>query len=520
MKNYQTQRVMLYFQIKELLAEKFTKSQISEKLNISRTTVYFYAEMSETDFLAWVKQVRQKSKKLSPYEAKIKDRLTKHPELSAYQIHDWLLEHYPEVEVSRRTVSNYVSWLREVYHLPKPRKEKEGRIYCAVEDLPFGQQAQVDFGEYNMNTCQGEDQKVYFMISVLSRSRYKHVYFLDRPFRTADVIEAHEASFAHFGGIPQQMVYDQDKLMIVSENGGEILFTEKFKAYLKVRKFELFVCRRSDPETKGKSESVVKYVKTGFLNQRMFINGEVLQAECLAWLERTGNGQEHGTTKRIPAEDFLIEQAHLQALTPVSLSFLEYKSYHLRKDNLITYKGNRYSVPAGTYKGKGTQVWVKTDGDELFICQQDKTVIARHKVSADRGKTISNSHHRRDRSKKIQQLMEQTAELFTDGQAAMEYFASLKKARPRYIRDQLLLVKKAMKKSNAPYADQALRFCQTHAIFSANDFRAVLDQFSQKEEVCEPDVQNLLLESINRNHYQARPQKSNISDYESIVNPQ
>ena len=307
--------------------------------------------------------------------------------------------------------------------------------------------------------------------------------------------------------------------MVVSENGGEILYTEKFKAYLKVRKFELFVCRRSDPETKGKSESVVKYVKTGFLNERAFSNSEVLQAECLAWLKRTGNGQQHGTTKRIPSEDFLIERTHLQALHPVSLSFLEYQPYHVRKDNLITYKGNRYSVPAGTYKGKGTQVWVKIEGEELLICQKNKTVIARHQISPGKGKTIINSNHRRDRSQKIQQLMEQVAALFTDQQAAIAYFASLKKTRPRYIRDQLLLVKKAIKKSNAPYADQALRFCQTNQIFSGNDFGAVLDRFSQKEEVSEPDLAELLLESTDRSHYEASPQKSSISDYESIVNP-
>ena len=342
---------MLYFQIKELLGEKFTISQISEKLSISRTTVYTYANMSEEDFLEWVKQIRKKPKKLSPYEEPIKNRLSQHPELSGYQIHDWMLEHYPEVKVSRRAVSDFVSYLRQVYHLPKPAKEKSGREYTAIEDQPYGRQAQVDFGVYTMATSQEEDQKVYFMVTVLSRSRYKHVYFLDHPFKTRDVVEAHEAAFAHFGGFPQQMVYDQDKLMVVSENRGDILFTEKFKAYLQVRKFETFVCRGSDPETKGKSESVVKYVKTNFLNARRFINQEVLNAECGAWLERTGNGQIHGTTKRIPAQEFLLEREHLQSLGPVKLSFLEYKAYHVRKDNLITWKGNRYSVPAGTYKG-------------------------------------------------------------------------------------------------------------------------------------------------------------------------
>lgn len=520
MKNYQTQRVMLYFQIKELLQEKFTISQISAKLSISRTTVYFYSAMSEEAFLAWVKQVRKRSKKLSPYEAQLTQRLSNHPELSGYQIHDWLLEHYPEVDVSRRTVTNFVGWLRKVHHLPKPSKDRQGRVYCAVEDLPYGQQAQVDFGFYQMKTSDGAGQKVYFMISVLSRSRYKHVYFLDRPFRTSDVIEAHEAAFEYFGGLPYEMVYDQDKLMVVSENGGDILYTEKFTAYLKVRKFALFICRPSDPETKGKSESVVKYVKSNFLPERIYINGEVLQAQCLAWLKRTGNGQIHGTTKRIPAEELLIEQSHLQALTRVSLSFLSYKSYHVRKDNLISYKGNRYSVPAGTYRGKGTQVWLKVEAEELVICQEDKSMIARHKISSDKGKTITSSHHRRDQNHKIQQLIEQVAELFTDKQAALDYFAKIKQVKPRYIRDQVRLIKKAISKSNATYADQALSFCQTHNIVSANDFKAVLDRFSQQASTDQAELEDLLLESIDRSHYSASPDKSNISDYESIINPQ
>jgi transposase len=519
MKNYQTQRVMLYFQIKQLLQEKFTISQISEKLSISRTTVYSYANMGEEDFMEWVKQIRKKPKTLSPYEEPIKSRLSQHPELSSYQIHDWLLEYYPEVKVSRRAVSDFVSYLRQVYHFPKPRKEKSGREYMAIEDQPYGRQAQVDFGVYTMKSGQDEDQKVYFMITVLSRSRYKHVYFLDHPFTTMDVVEAHESAFAYYGGFPQRMVYDQDKLMVVSENRGDILFTEKFTAYLKVRKFEIFVCRGSDPETKGKSESVVKYVKTNFLNARRFINQEVLNAECGAWLERTGNGQIHGTTKRIPAQEFLLEQPHLQALGPVKLSFLEYQAYHVRKDNLITWKGNRYSVPSGTYQGKGTKVWIKVEGEDLVICREDKTEMARHKICLDKGMTIINSNHRRDRSQSIKRLMDQVADLFTDQEVAQAYFAQIQQIKPRYIRDQLLLIKKSIRKSNAEYADQALIFCRNNTILSANDFKSVLDQLAQVDQIPEPELESLLLECVDRSHYSAIPQKSSITDYESIVNP-
>lgn len=510
---------MLYFDIKQLLSEKFKISQISDKLSISRTTAYFYAKMSEQEFLEWLRDIRKKQGKLSSYEEPVKNRLGAHPDLSSYQVHDWLLEHYPDFKVSRRAVTSFVRHLREVYHIPKPTKQKKGREYMAVEDLPYGKQAQVDFGVYEMATSQGEVQKVYFMVMVLSRCRYKYVFCLSRHFTTADVIEAHEKGFAYFEGLPQELVYDQDKLMVVSENAGDILFTEKFTAYLKVRKIEIFVCRKSDPETKGKSESVVKYVKSNFLNQRPFINDEVLNAECLAWLKRTANGQVNGTTQRIPAEELLVEKQHLGVLHPISLNWLAYAPYHVRKDNLITWKSNRYSVPEGTYKGQQTKVWVKVEEEGyLGLYNEQKEQIGRHKISLGKGQTIINPNHRRDRSKKINELMEQVAKLFPDQQPAQNYFAQLQKAKPRYIRDQLLLIKKSIHKSNEAYLGQALGFCQANSIYNAGDFTAVLESLSQESQAPEPQLEGLLAKPANRKHFAATPQTSSIDDYESIVN--
>jgi transposase/predicted nucleic acid-binding Zn ribbon protein len=520
MQDYQTQRVMLYFQIKQLLSEKFNKTQISEKLGISRTTVHFYSKMSEEEFLEWVRQIRKKSGKLSGYEERIKTRLGEHPELSSYQIHDWLLEKYPQLEVSRRAVTAFVRKLRKVYHLPKPVKHKQGRSYMAVEDLPYGQQAQVDFGVYTMATTTGEKQKVYFMIMVLSRSRYKHVYFLNRPFTTIDVVRAHEQAFVYFGGHPKELVYDQDKLMVVSENGGDILYTEKFDAYQKVRKFELFVCRKKDPETKGKSESVVKFVKTNFLNARAYINEEVLNAECLAWLKRTGNGQVHGTTKRIPAQDFVKERQHLLPLGSVSLDWLTYTEYTVRKDNLISYKSNRYSVPEGTYENKKTKVWVKVEKHKyLLICKADKVPIARHEICLDKGQTIINNNHRRDRSAKIKELTAEVSQLFSDPQAAQKYLAQLQQSKPRYIRDQLLLIRKTASKSQTEQMDQALEFCLTNNIYNASDFSSVVEKIKQEENTPLPQVEDLVSPSIDLTQLTVQPYNSSITDYEAIVNP-
>jgi transposase len=129
-----------------------------------------------------------------------------------------------------------------------------------VEELPYGKQAQaqVDFGEYNMrNTC-GNRVKVFFFILTLSRSRFKYVWFTNRYFTSLLAVEAHEKAFAFIRGVPLEIVYDQDKVFMVSENGGDIILTDTFRAYTREQSFSLYFCRKSDPESKGKVENVVR----------------------------------------------------------------------------------------------------------------------------------------------------------------------------------------------------------------------------------------------------------------------
>ncbi|PTQ56867.1 MAG: Mobile element protein [Candidatus Carbobacillus altaicus] len=147
---------------------------------------------------------------------------------------------------------------------------------------------------------------------VLSHSRYKFVLWQDRPFTTRDVIEAHEQAFAYFGGMPKEIVYDQDHLLLISENHGDLILTHEFAKYVEQRQLRIYMCRKSDPESKGRVENVVKYVKRNFAKHRIFVNVDKLNEESLAWLERTGNASVHHTTKKIPAEVFAIEKQHLR----------------------------------------------------------------------------------------------------------------------------------------------------------------------------------------------------------------
>ncbi|WP_455362906.1 hypothetical protein [Ruoffia tabacinasalis] len=48
---------------------------------------------------------------------------------------------------------------------------------------------------------------------------------MDRHFTTYDTIRSHEIAFRHFGGMSEKMIYDQDNLIAVSENTGNLLLT-------------------------------------------------------------------------------------------------------------------------------------------------------------------------------------------------------------------------------------------------------------------------------------------------------
>ena len=60
----------------------------------------------------------------------------------------------------------------------------------------------------------------------------KFVYFSAEPFNAAKTIEAHQYAFRYFGGRTQMLVYDQDKIVVVSENMGNVIFVKEFEEYV------------------------------------------------------------------------------------------------------------------------------------------------------------------------------------------------------------------------------------------------------------------------------------------------
>lgn len=166
------EKLLLFVEVHQLKKQGFKIAAIAKKLNVSRNTVYKYLNMTFEEANEYVISSKSRRRKLEPYHDKILGWLRENPDMSSAQVEDWLKERYPEVLVGSSTIRSYVSEIRDIYHIPKVVRARD---FEAVEELPMGQQIQVDWGEMTVYTQDKKPVKLYFITFVLSHSRYKYV---------------------------------------------------------------------------------------------------------------------------------------------------------------------------------------------------------------------------------------------------------------------------------------------------------------------------------------------------------
>lgn len=429
-----TKKLIMWYKVKELFSHGMNYSQISRELGIDRHRVSKYAQMSENEFLQSESYQRKYYHKLDEYEDFVLHELRSCSEYSCKQIEDHLKERYGESlrGVCSKTIFNYVMHVRAKHSIPKPSHNP--RIYEKLPELPYGVNAQADFGEYWMKRAGGGRLKVYFFVMVLSRSRYKYVYFNTRPFNTSSAVYAHELAFSYYGGRPEKVLYDQDKVLLHDENLGDLILTKGFRTFVDQVHFTPVFCRKSDPESKGKVENAVKYVKYNLLRGREFTDIDKLNEEALSWLERTANGTMHHGIYRIPSEEFSIEKSHLQPYYGIPQTpKVEMREYSVRKDNTISYHRCYYTVPSGTYKNAGTCVQVEEVDNHLHIYSVETGKrIASHPISEVAGVLVQDPSHKVIRGEGITEKEQKIYTHIGDTEALGIFLSGICKERPKY----------------------------------------------------------------------------------------
>lgn len=508
-------RLYMWYEVQKLTELGLNKSQIRLETGLDRATIRKYQKISEEEFHHWVKEKKRMPKKLQNYHDYVKKELELKPYLSSSQIEDRLKERYDNLpKVHSKTVYNFVENIRKKYNIPKIKKDKV-RMFEKLSEVPYGSEAQVDFGETWMQTVKGKRKKVYFYSIVLSRSRHKYFYLSTRPFTTKMSIKAQEQAFEYFGGVPKKIIYDQDSVFISDENLGSYKLTQEFSSYCKSSDFEVVFCRKSDPQSKGKIENVVKYIKQNFLRGREFKDIDTLNRQALAWLERTGNGKKHQGTQLIPKQELIEEQKHLLPLKKNQNKQEEtYTSYKVRKDNTICYKSNYYSLPLGTYQNQDSSVLIQLKDHKILIFDEYKSLICTHVLSNEKGKIIRNTDHKREKSKTLEVLVKSVKDYFGDNPTTHNYLSLLQKNMSRYYRDNLQYLLKNADEFSEQIKKDTLIFCIENKVYNAKELIEILKKKHLDNQVEDADIKEV--QSNKQHQYDLDIEKSKMSNYEKV----
>jgi len=292
---------------------------------------------------------------------------------------DWLCKRMPEVDYNARvlqrelcdqgyegsyeTVKKFVSPFR-LRHLKK--------VTLRFETAP-GKQSQVDWGS-SWVWINHQRVKVHIFGFVLGYSRrlFGRAY---RSEQLEDLIHGHERAFEWFGGCPEEILYDNPRTMVCSHNleTRQVILNSRFKDFVSYYGFQARFCFPYRPQTKGKIESGVKYIKGNFLKGRHFESFSHLNEELSKWCLEVADQRIHGTTREKPCERFMKENLRpLGRLNPYT--FHPAISRKVSIESRVRLNTNEYSVP---FKYAGQCVDLKVKGEKLEILQKGN-VIARH----------------------------------------------------------------------------------------------------------------------------------------------
>jgi hypothetical protein len=193
------------------------------------------------------------------------------------------------------------------------------------------------------------------------------------------VLDGHELAFQHFAGVPEQIVVDNAKPVVLTHTCDpetrrhNVVWHPTYAEFASYYGFRPWAHWPYRPQTKGKTESGVKYVQRNALAGKQFRSWEHCNDWLLEWCLTVADTRVHGTTHEIPAERFAREQ-----LTPLGSRPLYHRERVRHRvvatDALVAIDGSRYSVPV-RYVGATVAIRELLGAYEVLL---NGEVIARH----------------------------------------------------------------------------------------------------------------------------------------------
>jgi len=280
-------------------------------------------------------------------------------------------------------------------YLKEERAEKSRRAFMPYETSP-GEQMQYDWTNYSV-TFGDRVGKVYVHLLLFSYSRYK-VFSASLSIRQSDVFEALEEGFSEVGGVCRRLQTDNARVFVEDSRKSQFRWNRRYLDFCGFYGISPSRSFPGHPWSKGKVERPFAHLETHFIGSGRFSSFEDFLEKLKRYQDEV-NGSVHSVTGASPTELLLKERPFFLELPRNSAGedrkYIGYKE-EFRKvssDCLISYGGNRYSVP---HLFVGKEVWVRVSkGVTLLIYSSRNELIASHKLSFGKGEVVIVPEHYR-----------------------------------------------------------------------------------------------------------------------------
>lgn len=241
-----------------------------------------------------------------------------------------------------RDEHGYQGSLTTVTYYVREHKQRSKEVFVPLFHSPG--HAQVDFGE-TKGVIGGVACKIHYFAMSLPHS--DAIFVKAYPAETTEAFcDGHVSAFAHFGGVPQSIVYDNTKIAVARILGDRTRV--RTRRFIELQSHYLFEDKFGRPRCgndKGKVEGMVGYVRRNFMvpapryDSFEDLNAH-LEAKCVSRQNDTLRGHHQTIGERLFAD--------LEALMGLPRSQYEacdHVSTRASSTSMVRYRGNDYSVP-------------------------------------------------------------------------------------------------------------------------------------------------------------------------------
>lgn len=389
---------MVYVIRHKVLVERRSIRSVAREMGVSRNTVSKYLETSEPVRKVTAPRPSPVTDKIAPRIDEIlsqwSGRLTPKQRLTGSRIHRQLVEEGYQTGIT--VVRDYLC----------EKRRRKAEVFIPLVHRP-GEEGQFDFFDVTVEE-DGDFRRVWKLVLHLPYSGRDFVRLYDSCDQLS-FLDGHVRAAAHFGGLPQRIVYDNLTAAVKRRVGLAPELTERFKALVSHYLFEPCFARPGEGHDKGSVEARGKGLRLQHLtpvprgNSLSEISTALLNEVEATWRERIQRDgrrcwdlwqEEQGELLPLPERPF---EARKTVLVSVS------------SKSTVQIGAATYSVPSGWARLEAT-AYVGVE-DIRLVCRGETEVVPRQRRG---GKRISYRHYLPELARKPQAVRQVAPELVAE----------------------------------------------------------------------------------------------------------